>query len=853
MVLAIDNLDRRKVSIFWLLLTILAVLVAIFRKDLRYQMFLAAILSIPILLIKPLTNPNFLQIITSRELIIFIAWRLVITTSFAALAVAIYEVFFHKKISPIIHPHRSRLLWLITGLLVLTILLLLHQSLIVAILVALLVDLVIILILRWDLVWDVIFSGFSMGTLYLIIFLITFRGFPGGLNNLWFTNTISGLTLWSLPVEELLAVILFGALIGPLYIAIKIFKKPIEAPCSEITYKKHSKIKIIFDLSLITFSLIVILFGIYYFVIPPKASVLNDSVGVGLLDDISIQFDKPINRDVVSFSISPTTPGQWHFSENIFSKHLFNQAIFTPAKPLKENQKYTIKIANNRNYINTLKGDDSQFSFQTQTLPKIDHASIADKQTDVALNDPINIYLSQKNNKVVDFNFKFEPPVDFTSKISADSMQYELKLNQPLVQGTNYKLLARGWILAGPGNLALDKNWEITFSAKEPPELAGYSPQGNGVLTNIENINLDFAQPMKQDEVDSHILLNPTINGSWQWQTPTKLTYKINEKLSFATTYNILIAKDFHDQKGGFVTDDINVSFSTIGKVKIDNFSPKNGQDNVATDANISVTFNQEVDQISAQRAFSISPNSAGDFSWNGNEMTFIPQGLNKDSTYDISLSPGIKSVNGLDSDETFSSNFSTESSLTILDISIDYQDRSLSCEAAALKMALNYRGIGVSEDDIMARVGFDPTIRNDNIWGDPNNAFVGDINGRQNTTGYGVYWGPIANAANTWRSAAAFSGWSISQIAQAIANDNPVVLWGIYGNGYRDDWQTPDGKNILAWKGEHARTIIGFSGKIDNPTSFTVNDPISGQVTWSADQLSVNMATFGGSGVVVY
>jgi len=212
-------------SLFWFVLTICAILVAIFRQDLRFRMFLAAILSIPILLIKPLTDPNFLQIVAGKELVIFLAWRLVIAASFAALASAVYEVFFHKKITPAHHPHRPRLLWLIIGLLVLIILLLLVRILIVAILAALLTDLVIVLILRKDLIWDVIFSGFSMGLLYLMIFLITFRGFPGGMQNLWFTDTISGLTLWSLPIEELLAVVLFGALVGPLYIAIKDLKE----------------------------------------------------------------------------------------------------------------------------------------------------------------------------------------------------------------------------------------------------------------------------------------------------------------------------------------------------------------------------------------------------------------------------------------------------------------------------------------------------------------------------------------------------------------------------------------------------------------------------------------------------
>ncbi len=843
-------------SMFWFVLPIFALLVAIVRKDLRFQMFLAAVLSIPILIIKPLTDPNFLQIIAGLDLIIFFAARLIIVASFAALAAAVYELFFHNKISPVPHSQRPRLLWLLSGLLFLAILLLLGQSFIVAILAALLVDLIIVIILRPGLIWDVIFSGFFMGFLYLFIYLIAFRGFPGGLNNIWFTDRLSGLTLWSLPVEELLAVVLFGALVGPLYTAIKTLKLPTKIIPSEVSEKKLANPKVIFGWLIIVFSLLAILFGAYYFVIPPKVSTStpkNSTSSVGLVDDIGLKFNKPINRDVINFSILPDVSGVWHFSNGTLANHLFSQANFTPDKPLAAEQEYTIKVTNIRNLINTSSGADFQFSFRTESLPKIDHASIADGQTGVMLNDPINIYLSQKNNKVVDFNFKFDPAVDFTPSISADGMQYTLKLNQPLTQGAVYKLTTLGWILPGAGNPAPDANWQMAFTTKEPPALASYTPQGSGILTDSGNITLNFVQPMVQDDVLGHISITPEIKGSWKWQTSTKLVYSINQKLSFATGYTILIAKGVHDQSGGFIDNDIKATFTTIGSVQVSIFSPKNAGSNVATDAKISITFDQAVDHGSAERAFSVSPTLSGNFSWSGNKMIFSPDGLKKDSTYNINLAAGIKSISGLDSNKIFSASFSTITSSIILNIGIDYQDQALSCEAASLKMALNYRGVGVTENDIMARIGYDPTIRNGNIWGNPNNAFVGSINGRQDTTGYGVYWQPIARAANVWRSAIAFSGWSPSQIAGAIADNNPVILWGTYGNASRDDWQTPDGQHILAWKGEHARTIIGFLGTADNPTSFVINDPVAGRITWTAAQLAGNMSAFAGSGVVVY
>ena len=187
------------------------------------------------------------------------------------------------------------------------------------------------------------------------------------------------------------------------------------------------------------------------------------------------------------------------------------------------------------------------------------------------------------------------------------------------------------------------------------------------------------------------------------------------------------------------------------------------------------------------------------------------------------------------------------------LAIANDRQDRPLTCEVAALKMALRYKGANVSENDLMDRIGnADPYGRDGNVWGDPNTAFVGDPSGSQNSTGYGVHWGPIARVASQFASAQAFSGWSASDLAREIAAGNPVEIWGTIGRAKPDSWQTPGGERINAWVGEHTRTVIGFAGNIDNPTRFIINDPAAGQLNWTIDQLRSNWSAFGNSGVVI-
>lgn len=186
------------------------------------------------------------------------------------------------------------------------------------------------------------------------------------------------------------------------------------------------------------------------------------------------------------------------------------------------------------------------------------------------------------------------------------------------------------------------------------------------------------------------------------------------------------------------------------------------------------------------------------------------------------------------------------------LSVAQDYQDAPLSCEAAALKMALAAKGVKVSESDIMKIVGYDSTPHQGGVWGNPHNAFVGNIAGKQDTTGYGVYWEPIARAAQHWRTARTLTNGTVTDLTAAIDAGNAVVIWGTLGHAYRDDWVAPDGTKITAWKGEHARTLIGYIGTQAQPTSFIINDPVVGRVTWSTATLLANWSAFNRSAVVV-
>lgn len=500
------------------------------------------------------------------------------------------------------HPSRSRLWWLITGLVAAGILFLSGLPAPVALMFGLALNAILVVTIERDLLWDAALSSLAFAGLFLLLDIVIGVRSSGDIARLLIGSTTIGLTPFGLPIERLLTMGLLGGLIGPLFSATKFHRSPAIVRHAAVPW---IKVVVVTAVTLIGTGAIGYAAPIYVF--PPAVESVepsNAAADVPLASDISVRFNRPIDRQTLNLEITPAVTGSWSFDEPRGGDHGYRRALFT-----------------------------------------------------------------------------------FDSQLPA---------------GTTFHVRLIGirsiWRLAGE-----DYNW--TFTTPAPPTVKTPEP-----------------------------VVVPPVTVPTPTPAPTPVPTPV------------------------VVTPPAPVTQTTTSPAPTQN----------------------------------------------------------------------------------------------ILNIKQDYQDQSLSCEAAALKMALAGRGVRVSESDIMKIVGYDPTPHSGNVWGDPNVAFVGNIAGRQNTTGYGVYWDPIARAASHWRTARAITHGTVKQLAQELYASHPVVIWGTLGRAYRDDWVTPSGKKILAWKGEHARTVIGVVGPVDNPTSFVINDPVAGRVTWSAAKLDANWASFGRAAVIV-
>jgi len=613
----------------------------------------------------------------------------------------------------------------------------------------------------------------------------------------------------------------------------------------------------------ILFLLLLIFLGSFFLSLPKiTATFPNDnSQNIRVDSQIKINFSRPVNRGTLIPSIEPEVPGEWQYQDPLFKNHFYRSLVFVSDEVLRPETTYKVTLNNIQDTFGLRKPYDFHFSFSTQLLPRVVKVEPQNGTTGVLPFSQIKIFLSQPNPDLVDFDFIFEPQTKIKITLNDKKDEYVLTPKTGFLQGTKYTFKIQGtFCLRDKETKEIIFQGECrdfyqgVFETAPPPKIVSLSPTGSNVLRN-KSIQIVFSEPMEQKSVEENFSINPAIEGIFSWSSDKKkLVFNPSENLPFQTDFKVIIKKGTRDEKGKYFPEDISFVFSTIGRVWA-SFSPSNQSRGVSIGNSVRVYFNQPVDKESAKSHFRISPEVNGSFSFSDNTMIFNPaKNFSYQTTYKVTILSGVKSIYGLDSNKDFSTTFTTQLQTFKLSIPLDFQDYPLSCEAASLKMALRYKGVFVSENQIMNYVGIDSSPRQGNIWGDPYEIYVGSLNGRQNTTGYGVYWGPIARAAKVWRSQSqAFSGWSISDLTKEVKNGNPVVVWGVIGAGaYQDSWYTEDGKYIYAWKGEHSRTVIGFVGSARSPSKIILNDPYVGQLYWSTSTFLSNWNIFGRSGVVV-
>lgn len=405
------------------------------------------------------------------------------------------------------------------------------------------------------------------------------------------------------------------------------------------------------------------------------------------------------------------------------------------------------------------------------------------------------------------------------------------------------------------------------------PRIIKTSPIINSSEVDLnQKIEISFDRPVSRKEMVKN--LYPYTPGLFVFEDPVyathlyrKLVFYPKFQLRNDTTYilNLTNVKNFLTNTRGnnfrivFKTKTANVlgiqnKADKDGNLHIVGTFPEIGWTQVAADVPIKITFNKPVEEKSLSNKFSIVPQIAGKTNMDGETFVFTPSGnLPFNTIFTVKIQPGVVGIDGSALKEEYELYFASQEKIFRLTVAAIYQKYALSCEIASLRMALLYRGLDISEDKLLTDIGSDPAAKEGSNWGNPYVGFVGNVRGRQMVNGYGVFWEPVARAANKYRYANAFENWSIDKLTDSLSKGTPVIAWIALKNGRSVEWTSPSGDRIKTIADEHAVLVIGFAGTRNNPSHIIINDPLVGEAYWERTVFEKKWNVFNKSGVVVF
>lgn len=607
---------------------------------------------------------------------------------------------------------------------------------------------------------------------------------------------------------------------------------------------KKSFAKVFFWLQfLISLAIIILLLAASVFAEPKVYS--RGASEEGILEEasgITVSFSVPMNKDALDIHISPETEIDISYTYVFNSPNWITSFTVQPKESFLPDQKvviYTTGIS--RIFPNGQKHENSQ-EFFTPSTPTIEQVVLGADTNNFPLNEGIIVELDSKDQQFVEWEPVFEPLVEYEVKRDSTDKIEIVPLN--LKQGTEYKILLYRNIIKyntqtyqkiSQESRELIK--EISFRTIPAPGLTGFN-RDNSYISNKEPLILTFESPILESSITGKVSITPVVEGDITLSEDKKqIIFTPKSEFSKNTEYTVTIGKGIMNTLGGYIEEDIVIAFKTPGYVKLSSASPWNGAKDIAiTTKTISLTFDQPVNKESVETNWSITPNMSGTFSWKKNTVYYTIDGtLSYGTKYTISVAPGIVSIYGFNSNTTISTSFTTKYETVLLNVPQYYQSESFTCNLAATRMILAYKGISSTEGGIRDSIG---------IGENPSTSWV---------DGYGVHSGPISSyISSRGVSNSIKSGWNLTSALQEVKNGNPVLLY-VY-NGYSQPYGAFELLGgYTGYKGMHSEVIVGYVGKPESPQTIYTNDPWRGRRTYTPSTLLSKWAYLGYTGIVIY
>jgi len=554
----------------------------------------------------------------------------------------------------------------------------------------------------------------------------------------------------------------------------------------------------------------------------PKYNMENQGINAALIIDLG---KKVKNFESSNIELYPKISGYWSIKRGMLLET--DKIIFNPAEYFTPNTSYKIKEIK---LYNIISGEDNiaELNFTTEPAIGLKNSGILTLKDDDVIPADYQFELSLRYTR--DLDIKTTPAIEFIKQSKGDNLSWIPKTK--LKQGSSFKLDVWDNSL---NKIIYTKNINVA-----PQPSININKESDLVLGDV--VQITFSEPII-NKLDNLIYFEA--NGEGSWISDAVYSYKLTDVLP-GSKYKYVLKSGIKTHRGGVLENDIQGYLNTVGQVAVISSSPQ-GNDLSQSSQTLSFTFNQPVDKESVLQRFNINAGKIESTSWQDNTFYAKIVNIGYQKNVVATISPGVKNSGfGLPSDKAFYNSFTTETRLTKYNVPFYRQQYKASCAAASLRMILAFRGIRTNDLDIVYRMGYNPRPIDNSTsppsWDDPDEMFVGDINGNtRDGTAAGPNALPIVKAAQSF-GRSAYRGLDVNTewISQQLSSGRLVIGFGAIGSSNKYiDWRTPSGRIETTNIRGHAITIIGFNGEPTAPIGFWFNDPLSsGTQYWTNSEL---------------
>ncbi|PJF42777.1 MAG: hypothetical protein CUN50_02965, partial [Candidatus Thermofonsia Clade 1 bacterium] len=303
----------------------------------------------------------------------------------------------------------------------------------------------------------------------------------------------------------------------------------------------------------------------------------------------------------------------------------------------------------------------SMSTLQAQTdlgAPRIVASTPAQREI-VSPTSLVQIIFDQPMDRAsVEAAFLIDPPVDGTLRW-ADDQTLTFAPAAPLPRGTAY-LVQIGTAARSAQGTALEERFRLNFQIAPNLSVSQVipSPNAENIATNA-TITVIFDRPVVplavtgvQADLPQPLSFTPLLEGTGEWIGTAIYQFKPKRGLNGGTRYTASVSPDLTDIDGSALGKPYTWQFSTLAP-QILSVAPQG--DSVRLESDITVRFNQPMDEASLREAFTLrntanGANVAGLLSLeeNGTLLRFKPAApLALETLYQASVSAAARSANG--------------------------------------------------------------------------------------------------------------------------------------------------------------------------------------------------------------